>query len=175
LRTTALARKSCLTAVWVLIVEKRRKSGSLFQRLAVYCFYTILLDADDHVGSTAQMGFARQARKPVVRLAMTAMSAERVRHFLDKLEKKRGWAIATRNQRLAAIHARAKFIGLHAPELVKWARCQAVGYAHNKGYGTIGWNDNRSRHVARNTLCVLSRVIRPQLVVASVQVRHSSN
>ena len=30
-------------------------------------------------------------------------------------------AIATRNQRMAAIHALAKFIGLHAPELVEWA------------------------------------------------------
>ena len=29
-------------------------------------------------------------------------------------------AIVTRNQRLAAIHALASFIGLHAPELVEW-------------------------------------------------------
>jgi site-specific recombinase XerD len=36
------------------------------------------------------------------------------------LEEKRGCAIATRNQRLAAIHALARFIGLQAPELVEW-------------------------------------------------------
>jgi site-specific recombinase XerD len=43
-----------------------------------------------------------------------------VRQFLSELEKNRGCAIATRNQRLAAIHALARFISLHAPELVEW-------------------------------------------------------
>ena len=63
---------------------------------------------------------ARRARKPIDRLAVTDMSADRVRQFLIDLEEKRGCAIATRNQRLAAIHALARFIGLHAPELVEW-------------------------------------------------------
>jgi site-specific recombinase XerD len=64
---------------------------------------------------------ARRARKAVDRLAVTDLSAERVRQFLEELEGQRGCAVATRNQRLAAIHALAKFIGLHAPELVAWA------------------------------------------------------
>ena len=63
---------------------------------------------------------ARRARKPIDRLAVTDVSADRVRQFLNELEEKRGCAIATRNQRLAAIHALARFIGLHAPELVEW-------------------------------------------------------
>lgn len=63
---------------------------------------------------------ARRARKPIDRLAVTDMTADRVRQFLNDLEEKRGCAIATRNQRLAAIHALARFIGLHAPELVEW-------------------------------------------------------
>jgi site-specific recombinase XerD len=63
---------------------------------------------------------ARRARKPIDRLAVTDVSADRVRQFLGELEEKRGCAIATRNQRLAAIHALARFIGLHAPELVEW-------------------------------------------------------
>jgi integrase/recombinase XerD len=63
---------------------------------------------------------ARRARKPVDRLIVTDVSAERVRQFLSDLEEKRGCTIATRNQRLAAIHALARFIGLHAPELVEW-------------------------------------------------------
>ena len=63
---------------------------------------------------------ARRARKPIDRLAVTDVSADRVRQFLSELEEKRGCAIATRNQRLAAIHALARFIGLHAPELVEW-------------------------------------------------------
>ena len=63
---------------------------------------------------------ARRTRKPIDRLAVTDLSADRVRQFLSELEEKRGCAIATRNQRLAAIHALARFIGLHAPELVEW-------------------------------------------------------
>jgi integrase/recombinase XerD len=63
---------------------------------------------------------ARRARKPIDRLAVTDVSAERVRQFLTELEEKRGCVISTRNQRLAAIHALARFIGLHAPELVEW-------------------------------------------------------
>ena len=63
---------------------------------------------------------ARRARKSVDRLAVTDVSADRVRQFLTDLEEKRGCGIATRNQRLAAIHALARFIGLHAPELIEW-------------------------------------------------------
>src|SRR5437588_843646 len=47
---------------------------------------------------------ARRARKPIDRLAVTDVSAERVRQFLNDVEEKRGCGIATRNQRLAAIH-----------------------------------------------------------------------
>lgn len=63
---------------------------------------------------------ARRARKPVDRLAVTDLSADRLRLFLSELEEKRGCAVATRNQRLAAIHALARFVGLYAPELVEW-------------------------------------------------------
>jgi integrase/recombinase XerD len=62
----------------------------------------------------------RRAHKPIDRLAVTDVSADRVRQFLNDLEEKRGCGIATRNQRLAAIHALARFIGLHAPELIEW-------------------------------------------------------
>ena len=63
---------------------------------------------------------ARRTNKPIDRLSVTDLSADRVRQFLRELEETRGCAIATRNQRLAAIHALARFIGLHAPELVEW-------------------------------------------------------
>lgn len=63
---------------------------------------------------------ARRVRKPIDRLTVTDVSADRVRQFLGDLEEKRRCAISTRNQRLAAIHALARFIGLHAPELVEW-------------------------------------------------------
>lgn len=63
---------------------------------------------------------AQRASKPIDHLAVTDVSADRVRQFLTHLEENRGCAIATRNQRLAAIHALARFIGLHAPELIQW-------------------------------------------------------
>lgn len=63
---------------------------------------------------------ARRAREPIDRLLVTDVSADRVRQFLTELEEKRACTIATRNQRLSAIHALARFIGLHAPELVEW-------------------------------------------------------
>jgi integrase/recombinase XerD len=63
---------------------------------------------------------AEGARKPIDRLAVADVSADRVRQFLSGLEEKRGCGIATRNQRLAAIHALARFIGLRAPEWVDW-------------------------------------------------------
>jgi integrase/recombinase XerD len=63
---------------------------------------------------------ARRARKTVDRLAVTDLSADRVRQFLTELEEKRGCVISTRNQRLAAIHALARFIGFRAPEMIEW-------------------------------------------------------
>jgi integrase/recombinase XerD len=63
---------------------------------------------------------ARHCNKPIDRLTVTDLSADHVRLFLNELEEKRACTIVTRNQRLAAIHALARFIGLHAPELVEW-------------------------------------------------------
>jgi len=63
---------------------------------------------------------AKRARKPIDRLSVEDVSADSVRQFLNDLEEQRGCGIATRNQRLAAIHALAHFIGVHAPELVEW-------------------------------------------------------
>src|SRR5262249_25506722 len=63
---------------------------------------------------------ARRARKPIDRLNVIDVSADRARQFLGELEGGRRLGVATRNQRLAAIHALARFVGLHAPELVEW-------------------------------------------------------
>lgn len=63
---------------------------------------------------------AGQARRTIDRLRVEDLSAERVRAFLLDLEEGRGCGAATRNQRLAAIHSLAHFIGLHSPEYVAW-------------------------------------------------------
>lgn len=64
---------------------------------------------------------AHKAGGPVDRLLITDLSATAVRQFLKHLEVKRRCGISTRNQRLGAIHALAKFIGEHRPEHISWA------------------------------------------------------
>jgi integrase/recombinase XerD len=63
---------------------------------------------------------AGRLHKPVDRLAVVDVSAQLVREFLGDLESSRGCGIATRNQRLAAIHALARFVGEHSPEHLEW-------------------------------------------------------
>jgi site-specific recombinase XerD len=63
---------------------------------------------------------ANKVVSPIERLKVVDASAERVRLFLLDLEETRGCSVTTRNQRLAAIHAFARFIGLHSPEHIEW-------------------------------------------------------
>jgi len=63
---------------------------------------------------------ARKVRRPVDRLRIEDLTADRIRTFLQEVEEKRGCGVATRNQRLAAIHSLAHFIGLHSPEHIEW-------------------------------------------------------
>jgi len=63
---------------------------------------------------------ADQAGKPVDQLSVVQVSASLVRQFLQHLEEFRRCTIATRNQRLAAIHAWAHFVGRNSPEHVEW-------------------------------------------------------
>ncbi len=68
-------------------------------------------------------------RKAVERLAVVDVSSKLVREFLGDVETSRGCGIATRNQRLAAIHALARFIGEHSPEHIAWsAQVRCVPY-----------------------------------------------
>ena len=63
---------------------------------------------------------AKSKGATVDKLAVTDLSAEVVRAFLAHLESERRCSTATRNQRLASIHALARFIGAHSPEHVEW-------------------------------------------------------
>jgi site-specific recombinase XerD len=63
---------------------------------------------------------ADQLHQPVDRLAVVDVSADLVRLFLSDLEQSRHCAITTRNQRLAAVHALARFVGEHSPEHIAW-------------------------------------------------------
>jgi site-specific recombinase XerD len=64
---------------------------------------------------------SKKLRKPVDELTVTDLNADAVRSFLADLEVTRGCGITTRNQRLAAIHALAEFLGLHSPEHIAWS------------------------------------------------------
>lgn len=63
---------------------------------------------------------ASKLDKRIDRLTVGDLSAQMVRQFLAHLEEQRQCAVSTRNQRLTAIHALARFIGEHAPEYVDW-------------------------------------------------------
>jgi integrase/recombinase XerD len=72
---------------------------------------------------------SEQQHKPVDRLSVTDLSADLVRSFLSNLETSRRSSIATRNQRLAAVHSLAAFIGAHSPEHIQWcAQVRAVPF-----------------------------------------------
>jgi integrase/recombinase XerD len=63
---------------------------------------------------------SRQQHKPIERITVADVSAKRIRLFLGQLELARHCSVRTRNQRLSAIHALARFIGEHAPEHLEW-------------------------------------------------------
>ena len=61
-----------------------------------------------------------QAAVPIERLAVHDVSPDRVRGFLDHIERERGCGVVTRNQRLSTIHSLARFIGMRSPEHLDW-------------------------------------------------------
>jgi site-specific recombinase XerD len=72
---------------------------------------------------------ASSAGKTVDKLTIDHVSADCVRLFLADLEKQRHCSISTRNQRLSAIHALARFVGEHSPEHIAWcAAIRAIPY-----------------------------------------------
>ena len=72
---------------------------------------------------------ANRAHKDVDQLELSHLSSEDVHQFLQHLEDDRGCSVTTRNQRLAAIHALAHFIGARGPEHIEWCgQIQAVPF-----------------------------------------------
>ena len=58
--------------------------------------------------------------KPIDKLTVEDIHEDTVRQFLLYLEQRRNCSISTRNQRLAALHALARFIGERNPEHIAW-------------------------------------------------------
>ena len=65
---------------------------------------------------------AKRVRKPIDQLNIEDISIEGVKDFLEYIEDKRKCSLSTRNQRLAAIHAFAQFVGLNSPQHIEWCR-----------------------------------------------------
>ncbi len=63
---------------------------------------------------------AQQAQKEIDQISVIDVSPDVVRLFLRHLEESRKCAVATRNQRLAAIDSLARFVGQHSPEHIEW-------------------------------------------------------
>jgi integrase/recombinase XerD len=79
---------------------------------------------------------AGKLRQTVDRLTVVDVSAELVRLFLADLEEARQCTITTRNQRLAAVHALARFVGEHSPEHIAWCG-QIRGVPFKKASKTV--------------------------------------
>ena len=63
---------------------------------------------------------AKDANKAIEHLIVDDLSSERVRQFLTHIERQRHCGARTRNQRLAAIHAFARFVAERSPEHIAW-------------------------------------------------------
>jgi integrase/recombinase XerD len=63
---------------------------------------------------------AAKLHKHVDQLTVGDITAVHVRLFLQDLEQTRRCSVTTRNQRLAVVHALARFIGENSPEHIEW-------------------------------------------------------
>jgi integrase/recombinase XerD len=82
---------------------------------------------------------SRKLRKPVDRLAVCDITSQLVLQFLTHLEEDRRCSARTRNQRLAAIRAFARYVGSRDPVHVEW--CGHVrAIASKKSISSpVGW------------------------------------
>jgi site-specific recombinase XerD len=84
---------------------------------------------------------AKRLKKPIDRLKVEDLAPKLVRLFLSHLEQQRRCAIGTRNLRLGALHAFARFVGEHSPEHIDWcAQVRLIPYKKTT-QPTIGYLD----------------------------------
>lgn len=78
-------------------------------------------------------------RKPVDRLAVRDLSSSLVLRFLNHLEVERDCSARTRNQRLAAIRAFARYIGSRDPAHVEWCGHIRAIASKKSMSSPVGW------------------------------------
>jgi len=85
---------------------------------------------------------AESLGKQIDQLCIEHISADIIRRFLLKLEQKRGCSVSTRNQRLAAIHSLARFIGERSPEHIAWlTEMRSIPFKKNSKQTTMAYLD----------------------------------
>lgn len=82
---------------------------------------------------------AGRLRKPVDRLTVRDLGSGLVLKFLTHLEEDRGCSVRTRNQRLAAIRAFARFVGSRDPAHVEWCGQIRAIAAKKSMSPPVGW------------------------------------
>jgi integrase/recombinase XerD len=118
---------------------------------------------------------ASKMRKEVDQLEVDHLTAEHVRQFLQHLEEVRQCSVPTRNQRLAAIHALAHFIGERGPEHIEW--CGQV-QAGRRDYALLLFLYNtgaRADEAAQLSIGDLRLDEAPRRDHSSVQIRGKGN
>ncbi|MCY4533748.1 MAG: tyrosine-type recombinase/integrase [Bryobacterales bacterium] len=80
-----------------------------------------------------------KVRKSVDRLAVRDLTAARVLQFLAYLEAERGCSVPTRNQRLTAIRAFARFVASRDPALLEWSANVRAIALKKAAPQPIGW------------------------------------
>jgi site-specific recombinase XerD len=84
---------------------------------------------------------AQHQHQAVDQLEVERLSQQVVRLFLAHLEDERHCSVSTRNQRLAAIHAFARFVGARSPEYLAWC-AELISVPFKKGAkGTLPYLD----------------------------------
>ena len=80
-----------------------------------------------------------KARKPADRLAVDDLASRRVLQFLDHLEEVRGCSVQTRNLRLSAVRAFARFVASRAPAHLEWSASIRAIAVKKTAPQPIGW------------------------------------
>ncbi len=80
-----------------------------------------------------------KTRKSVDRLTVQDLTTQRVREFLDHLEIDRGCSVQTRNQRLSAIRAFARFVASRDPGRLEWSGSIRAIASKKATPQPIGW------------------------------------
>jgi len=84
---------------------------------------------------------AKQRGQAIDQLEVEGLSPEVIRLFLAHIEDERHCSVSTRNQRLAAIHSFARFVGTRSPEHLAWcAQLTAIPFK-KAAKGTLPYLD----------------------------------